>query len=95
MSLPNINNLTEQELLELNNKIIDRVKELRRQQSRRNKQRLRAGQEVSFNNSRYGGSETGTIIKVKRTRAIVEVQNRFGTGTTRWDIALNMLNPID
>lgn len=95
MSLPNINNLTEQQLLELNNRVIARVKELRQQKSRQNKLRLQTGQKVSFDNSRYGVTETGTIIKVKRTRAIVEVKNRFGSGTTRWDIALNMLNPID
>ena len=95
MSLPNISNLTEQELLELNNRVIARVKELRRQASRRNKQRLHTGQEVSFRNSRYGILETGTIVKVKRTRAIVEVPNRFGAGSTRWDIALNMLNPVE
>ena len=52
MSLPNISNLTEQQLLELNNRVIARVKELRRQASRRNKQRLHTGQEVSFRNTR-------------------------------------------
>ena len=97
MSLPNINNLTEQQLLELNNKIVDRIKELRRQQSRKNKQSLHVGQKVSFKNYQ-GLTLTGSIVKVKRTRAIVEVSSgnlEYVNHTTRWDVALNMLNPID
>ena len=90
----NLGEHTEQELLELNKRIVNRVKELRRQKSSLNKQRLYSGQTVSWNN-RFGSTSTGTIVKVKRTRAIVEVKNSFGSETTRWDIALNMLNPID
>mgnify|MGYP003134111067 CR=1 FL=1 len=46
---------------------------------------LRVGDKVSFS-GRKAGSVTGTIVRVKRKKAIVRV-----AGSRNWDVPLNML----
>ena len=50
---------------------------------------FKEGDAVSFS-GRRSGSVTGTIAKVKRTKALVDVP-----GSQRWDVPLSMLTKVN
>lgn len=47
---------------------------------------LKAGDKVSFSGAKSSGLVMGTIVRVKRKKAIVSV-----TGSRNWDVPLSML----
>jgi len=63
----NIENLSVKDLLELNKKIISRVKELRAQEQLKAAERFRVGEVVSFQD-RDNGKITGIIISMRKTK---------------------------
>ena len=76
--------LNEEELIELNQFIVGRIKHQRNEASRRMKRQLFVGTEVSFKND-DGGTVQGKIIKVMRKFAKVD------TGANIWRVPLNLL----
>ena len=89
-----IDHLTEQQLVELNNQVIERIKYLRRSASMRAARILRQGQTVSFNDN-YGVYTTGTVTKVNRTKAKVRVQMPGLNRHTTWNVPMSMLTIVD
>ena len=65
--------------------IADEGKRRRESVSQKMRCALKAGDKVSFS-GRKAGSVTGTIVRVKRKKAIVSV-----AGSRNWDVPLNML----
>ena len=90
----NIDNLTEQQLIELNIRVVERINQLRRSAAMRTKRVLRAGQTVSFVDA-YDVKVKGTVMKVNRTRAKVRVRNQHDHSYTTWNVSMNMLTIID
>ena len=79
--------LDEEELIELNQFIVGRIKHQRNEASRRMKRQLFVGTEVSFKND-DGGTVQGKIIKVMRKFAKVD------TGPAIWRVPLNLLTKV-
>ena len=79
--------LNEEELIELNQFIVGRIKHQRNEASRRMKRQLFVGTEVSFKND-DGGTVQGKIIKVMRKFAKVD------TGPAIWRVPLNLLTKV-
>ncbi len=90
----NIDHLTEQQLINLNNQVIERIKHLRRRASMRAKRSLSVGNTVSFNDN-YGIHTTGTVTKVNRTKAKVRVQMPGLNRHTTWNVPMNMLTIVE
>ena len=90
----NIDNLTEQQLIDLNDRVIERIKQLRRSASMRNKRILRAGQTVTFVDN-YGVETRGLVVKVNRTKAKIRVRNPGDYSHTTWNVPMNMLTIVD
>jgi len=95
--ISNLNNLTESELLSLNSHLVAQLKLIRSADISRKRGLFSAGDKVSFNGRR--GYTEGTIVRVKRKKAIVAVPatggselSRAMTGTINWDVPLNMLS---
>ena len=80
----NINNLTLDELYELNKKVVARIKALRDQESKQIANRLTVGDIVSFVNKR-NKRVNGTITKINKKTANVDVDG------TSWRVALSLL----
>ena len=80
----NINNLTLDELYELNKKVVARIKALRDQESRQIANRLTVGDIVSFVN-KCNIRVNGTITKINKKTANVAVDG------TNWRVALSLL----
>ena len=89
----NIDNLSEKQLVELNKKVVARIKRLRRSASRRTASTLRPGQTVSFEDN-YGVTTIGKVMKVKRTKAEIKVHTH-ARGTCTWNVPMSMLTVID
>ena len=89
----NIDNLSENQLIELNKKVVARIKHLRRSASRRTASTLRPGQTVSFEDN-CGVTTIGKVMKVKRTKAEIKVHTH-ARGTCTWNVPMNMLTVID
>ena len=86
--LDSANNLTEGELRELNNFVVARLKERRSFNAALKRRTLSEGDKVSW--SGRDGYTEGTIIRVKRKKAICSV----GYGAN-WDVPLSMLTKIN
>ena len=81
----NTANLTEAELLILNKAVCTEIKSQRSRASTLKRFTFKPGDAVEWHGRR--GPMTGTIVRVKRKKAIVDA----GPGLN-WDIPLNMLN---
>ena len=90
----NIDNLTEQQLVELNNRVVERINQLRRSSAMRTKRVLRAGQTVTFVDN-YGVETRGVVVKVNRTKAKIRVRNPGDYRHTTWNVPMNMLTIVD
>jgi hypothetical protein len=82
--LNSLSALSESELRTLNHSVINQLKSVRDQESARKRRLFSAGDRVSFNGRR--GYTEGTIVRVKRKKAIVNVNGGS------WDVPLNMLS---
>ena len=80
-----ISNLTEAELSDLNRAVITELKARRSLEASRKRFIFKTGDHVSFSGRR--GYTEGTIVRVKRKKAIVNV-----AGSGNWDVPLNMLS---
>lgn len=87
--ISSLSNLTESELLSLNTELVVQLKLIRSADIRRKRSLFKAGDKVSFM-GRNGYTE-GTIVRVKRKKAIVDVMGR-GPVPASWDVPLNMLS---
>ena len=90
----NIDNLTEQQLIELNNRVVERINRLRKSAAMRTKRVLRAGQTVTFVDN-YGFKTRGVVVKVNRTKAKIRVRNPSDHRHTTWNVPMNMLTIVD
>ena len=90
----NIDKLTEQQLIDLNDRVIERIKQLRRSASMRNKRILRAGQTVTFVDN-HGVETSGGVVKVHRTKEMVRVRQPGLNRHTTWNVPMNMLTIVD
>ena len=79
--------LTETQLRTLNRLVIDQLKSIRDIEAAEKRRVLRAGDKVSWDGRR--GYTEGTIVRVKRKKAIVDV----GYGRN-WDVPLSMLTSV-
>jgi len=79
-----IGNMTESELSDLNRAVCSELKSRRSAESARKRFLFKAGDKVSW--SGRNGYTEGTIVRVKRKKAICDV----GYGRN-WDVPLNML----
>ncbi len=82
--LNDLRDLDETDLRTLNSAVIDQLKLLRNRNAAVNRRLFAAGDRVSFDGR--GGYTEGTIVRVKRKKAIVDV----GIGRN-WDVPLGML----
>ncbi len=80
--------LNEDELIELNQFIVGRIKHERNEASRRMKRQLFVGTEVSFEDNN-GFTAHGKIVKVMRKFA------RVDTGAHVWRVPLNLLTKLE
>ena len=79
-----VDSLTEAQLINLNNAVISRLKEVRARKSKLVKMALNEGDVVRWTGK--NGLQTGTVVAIKRKYAHVDV----GTGT--WRVPMSMLN---
>lgn len=79
--------LTETQLRTLNRLVIDQLKSIRDIEAAEKRRVLREGDRVSWT-GRNGYTE-GTIVRVKRKKAIVDVGH-----ARNWDVPLSMLTAI-
>ncbi len=82
-----ISGMTETELHDLNRAVIVQIKDRRSRDARKKRCTLRSGDKVSWSGKR--GYYEGTIVRVKRKKAIVDA----GPGLN-WDVPLNMLSAV-
>ena len=83
-----LRSLSEMELQSLNFAVCDQLKQIRNTEAARKRFLFKTGDKVSFNGRR--GYKVGTIMRVKRKKAIVNV-----TGGGNWDVPLNMLSAVE
>ena len=88
----NIQHLSIQELIDLNNKVVLRIRHLRRAKSREAAHTLCVGNKVSFENN-HGRTEIGIVTKVNRTKAKIRIQTSTGNSSL-WNVPMNMLTVI-
>jgi len=89
--LSHMGQLDESQLRSLNSAVIGELKSRRNQEAARKRHLFGAGDKVSWN-GRNGYTE-GTIVRVKRKKAIVKVLDE-SPFSTNWDVPLNMLNAV-
>jgi len=83
----NIENLTVQELIELNGQIINRIKELRKQEQARAASQFRLGDVVSFTH-KDNQKIIGFILSVRKTKiSILTEENE------QWTVSPGLLSP--
>jgi len=85
--LGGIQALSESELRAVNRAIVEQLKSVRDRESARKRYLFSAGDRVSWS-GRYGYQE-GTIVRVKRKKAIVDVGSH-----RNWDVPLSMLEGV-
>lgn len=83
----NIENLSVKDLLELNKKIISRVKELKAQEQLKAAERFRMGEVVSFQ-SRDSGKITGIIMSMRKTKISILTEDN-----EKWTVSPALLTP--
>jgi hypothetical protein len=80
-----IDQLTEDELVELNHRIVDRLKFLENMHAQREMMQFTPGEHVSFEAS--GGRQTGTIAKLnKKTVTVITGNGR------KWNVSPQLLS---
>ena len=82
-----VDNLTEAQLINLNNAVISRLREVRARKVKLVKMSLNEGDTVRWTGKR--GLQVGTVVAIKRKYAHVDV----GSGT--WRVPMSMLNKVD
>ena len=83
--LNDLRDMNEADLRTLNSAVVDQIKLLRNRDAALNRRIFSAGDRVKWNGRR--GLTEGTIVRVKRKKAIVDV----GVGRN-WDVPLGMLS---
>ena len=89
--IPKLSLLSEDELVTLNTALIHELKHKRREKSQAARNLFQKGDAVGFGNRGAGGKKAykeGTIHRIKRTRAEIQV------GNTLWTVPLNMLQAV-
>ncbi len=84
-----INDLSIEQLYELNEKICQRIDELRVRQDREALARLRPGMKVQFNND--GSVMSGTLIKRNRKTVLIASED----GSNQWKVPAGLVKPIE
>lgn len=90
--------MSEPQLLELNEAVIETIKSKRLLAGRIQALKLSAGMSVRWQSKRMGGTSVGVIKEIKRTRATVEVKVVDGapvSAGTRLTVPLSMLEQAD
>ena len=82
-----ISGMNESELLDLNRAVCMQIKDRQNRDARSKRYSLKSGDKVSWSGKR--GYYEGTIVRIKRKKAIVDV----GPGLN-WDVPLNMLSNV-
>jgi len=85
--LNELHHLNADQLRDLNRAVCSQMSAIRDRDSALKRRTLQAGDKVSWNGR--GGYTEGTIVRVKRKKAICDV----GAGRN-WDVPLNMLTAI-
>jgi len=85
--LNNLRDLNEDDLHTLNASVVDQIKLLRNRDAAIRRRLFGVGDRVSWTGR--GGYTEGTIVRVKRKKAIVDI----GAGRN-WDVPLGMLSSI-
>jgi len=88
--LNDLRDLDEADLRTLNSAVVDQLKLLRNRDAAVNRRLFAAGDRVSFNGRR--GYTEGTIVRIKRKKAIVSVDE--GRSPGNWDVPLGMLTSV-
>ncbi len=83
-----INHLTEEELIELNQRIVDRLKQIQQAHDLHNMMRFNRGARVSFETRQ--GRVFATIIKFNRKTVTVESDQG-----QRWKVSPHLLSEVD
>jgi hypothetical protein len=91
-ALTMISGMNESELHDLNRAVCMQIKDYQNRDAREKRSAFKVGDKVSWT-GRNGYTE-GTIRRVKRKKAIVEVLN-VGKYGSSWDVPLNMLNVVN
>ena len=86
-ALQMISKMSESELHDLNRAVCMQIKDRQNRDARNKRCTLKAGDKVSWSGHR--GYTEGTIVRVKRKKAICSV----GLGNN-WDVPLNMLSAV-
>ena len=84
-ALDMISGMNETELSKLNQAVCSEIRSKRNQEARKKRFLFNTGDKVSWNGRR--GCTEGTIIRVKRKKAIISV-----SGHGQWDVPLSMLS---
>ena len=84
-ALNGMSTMTELELSELNRAVCSELRQRRSAESARKRFLFKTGDKVTWSGRR--GYTEGTIVRVKRKKAIVDVDGEF----RNWDVPLNML----
>jgi hypothetical protein len=79
--------LNEDELIELNQFIVSRIKHQQNEEARRMKRQLFIGSKVSFRDN-DGRMAEGKVVKVMRKFAKID------TGDATWRVPINLLNKV-
>jgi|TARA_E500000331_G_C17043773_1_gene620794 hypothetical protein len=82
-----ISKMNEQELIELNQFVVGRIKQERNNQARAMKRQLFIGSKVSFRDN-DGRMAEGQVVKVMRKFAKID------TGDNIWRVPINLLNKV-
>ena len=82
-----ISKMNEQELIELNQFVIGRIKHERNNRARAMKRQLFIGSKVSFRDN-DGRMAEGKVVKIMRKFAKID------TGDAIWSVPLNLLNKV-
>ena len=88
----NLVSLSDEDLRALNRDLIGELKARRSLESARKRNLFSPGDRVTWSGRR--GVSVGTIVRVKRKKAIVHVQNGISTIPESWDVPLSMLESV-
>ena len=85
--LNDLRDMDEADLRTLNSAVVDQLKLLRNRDAAVNRRLFKVGDRVSFDGRQ--GHTVGTIVRVKRKKALVSVDKGLRPGN--WDVPLGML----
>ena len=90
--LNNLSSLNEAELRSVNAQVVARLKTLRNRETSLKRGTLAIGDKVTWN-GRSGITE-GTIVRIKRKKAICSAPGGYSNCGRRWDVPLTMLTKV-